>query len=390
MMKTLYFDHAATTPVRDEVREAMAPYSDSVFGNASSLHAHGQAARAALDGARAEVAATIGARPSEIRFVRGGTESANIAVIGSYRAQTRKGRRPAVVVSAVEHSAVLESAAYLADRDGARVTLATTQLDGTINLDAIDGCTREDGGLVSLMWVNNETGMTLPVAEAAHRFAGTSTVFHTDASQAIGKVPVNVRDTPVDLLTGTAHKIQGPKGVGFLYVREGVEVEPLLYGGSQERGARPGTEDVAGAVGLATAVRLAVAEAAVTVTRFSALREMLETRLTASIPGVRINAGEANRAAHVSSLGVPGIDDGAALLMALDLEGLAVSGGSACHSGSSRGSHVMAALYGDDDPFAAVRISFGRSTTEADVVGAAGILEEVIARFRGADVRRAM
>jgi cysteine desulfurase len=389
-MHTLYLDHAATTPVRDEVREAMAPYADSVFGNASSLHGPGQAARAALDGARAEVAAAIGARPSEIRFVRGGTESANLAIIGGYRAQTKDGPKSTVVVSAIEHSAVLEPARHLADRDGARVTIADVGPDGSMDLDAVEELIDGGSGVLSVMWVNNETGMTLPIGEVAGRFAGTSTVLHTDASQAIGKVPVNVRDTPVDLLTGTAHKIQGPKGAGFLYVRDGVEVEPLLYGGSQERGLRPGTEDVAGAVGLATAVRLAVGEAAITTARMSALRATLEARLTSSIPGIRINAGEADRAPHVSSLGVPGIEDGAALLMALDLEGLAVSGGSACNSGSNRGSHVMAALYGDDDPYAVVRVSFGRATTEADVIRAAEIMEQVIARFRGASARQAV
>lgn len=380
-MDTLYLDYAATTPVREEVRAAMAPFATSIYGNASSVHAHGQAARAALEAARAQVAQSIGARPSEVRFVRGGTESDNLAIIGAYRPLARRGGAAVVVVSAVEHSAVLEPAAWLAEREGADVVLAPVGADGSMDLAAIEAQVG-DGGVVSMMWVNNETGMVLPVAELAQRMAQSSALLHTDASQALGKVPVDVRATPVDLLTGTAHKIFGPKGVGFLYIRDGVEVEPLLFGGSQERRLRPGTEDVAGAVGFATALRLAVDEVEEVSSRMRVLCQRFESRLRETVPGLRINGGDAERAPHVSSLGIPDIEDGAALVMALDLEGLAVSGGSACHSGSDRGSHVMAALYGDDDPYAAIRVSLGRDSSEADVLRAAETIERVVARLR--------
>lgn len=381
-MQTLYLDHAATTPVRDEVREAMAPFLGPRFGNPSSLHGPGQAARAALDGARADVAAAIGASPSEIRFVRGGTESDNLALIGGFRARRQAGSRPVVAVTAIEHSAVLESARYLGARDGAEVIVAGVAPDGRIDLDALLDRVGRDGALVSIMWVNNETGLILPVAEAGRRLEGTDTLLHTDASQAIGKVDVDVREAGVDLLTGTAHKICGPKGAGFLFVRDGVDVEPLIYGGSQERATRPGTEDVAGAVGLATAMRLAVRERAEAATRMEGLRDRLERSLLATLPDVRINGADGARAPHVTSVGIPRIPDGAALVMALDLDGVAVSGGSACHSGSGRGSHVMEALYGADDGLAPLRLSFGRDTSEADVDRAAAVIGHVVGRLR--------
>lgn len=382
MIDTLYLDYAATTPVREEVREAMAPFLAGVYGNASSLHGPGQAARAALDEARATVANAIGARPSEIRFVRGGTESDNLAVIGGYRAQRRRGRGPEAVVSAIEHSAVLESAAYLRERDGARVVIVPVAPDGTMDIDEVVGAVGPDGALVSVMWVNNETGLILPVAELARRLNGTGVLVHSDASQAIGKVAVDVREVPVDLLTGTAHKLSGPKGAGFLFIRDGVEVEPLVYGGSQERGIRPGTEDVAGAVGLATAIRLAVRERDEVTQRMTGLRERLESKLQTAVPGLRVNGRDGDRAPHVSSLGIPDVEDGAALVMALDLEGIAVSGGSACHSGSDQGSHVMAALFGADDDLAPLRVSLGRESTEGEVDRAAETIAQVVARLR--------
>jgi cysteine desulfurase len=379
-MDPIYLDHAATTPLHPEVRASMQPFLDDAFGNASSLHRWGRAARAALEEARADVAATLGARPSEIVFVRGGTESDNLALIGSWRAARARGRRPRVVVTTLEHSAVLDAAHHLSDREDASVELAAVHPDGTLDLDRLEALLSEGPAIVSAMWVNNETGLRLPIEEVTALGRALGAVVHTDAAQAVGKVPVSVGDVPVDLLTATGHKINGPKGTGILFVREGTPLQPLLHGGGQERGLRPGTEDVAGAVGFATALRIAVAERQERASRWSTWREELEARLLAAIPGARVNADRAARSPHVSSIGLP-VSDGAALLMALDLEGVAVSGGSACHSGAEGRSHVIAALYGDDDPLATLRFSFGMGTTADDVRRAASIVLDVTGRF---------
>jgi cysteine desulfurase len=232
------------------------------------------------------------------------------------------------------------------------------------------------------MWVNNETGMVLPVAALADLASGPGVIVHTDASQAVGKVRVDVSEVRVDLLTATGHKIYGPKGTGLLFVRKGTPLSPLLHGGGQERAIRPGTQDVAGAVGLATALMLAWQSLERESVRLSALRDRLEERLSSELEGIRVNAGSATRAPHVSSIGIRDVPDGQALLMALDLEGVAVSGGSACASGSQRGSHVIAALYGPEDPYANVRFSFGRGSTEAQVERAVAATVEVVQRVR--------
>jgi cysteine desulfurase len=381
-MTAVYLDHAATTPLRDEVRAAMDPYVSEAFGNPSSLHRWGRAASAALEDARAELAAALGARPSEIRFVRGGTESDNLAVIGSCRATRANGTRPTLVVTRIEHSAVLEAAEHLREADEAALRWIDVAPDGSLDLDAL-GHDPGEGATVSVMWANNETGLVLPVADVAEVTVARGATLHSDASQAIGKVPVRVDDVPVDLLTGTGHKISGPRGTGFLFVREGTPLSPLLYGGGQERALRPGTEDVASAVGLARAVRLAVDEQAAFTQRVGRLRARLEAGLLSALEGVRVNCAEGPRTPHVSSIGLEGGIDGAALLMALDLEGVAVSGGSACHSGAGKGSHVIAALYGEDDEAATVRFSLGRTTTEADVDRGVAVTTTVVRRLRG-------
>lgn len=385
-MDAIYLDHAATTPLRDEVAEAMAPYASKVFGNPSSLHRRGRQARVALDEARAEIAAALGARPSEIRFVRGGTESDNLAILGSCRAKRVAAGPPvALFVSSVEHSAVLEAADHAQASDLARLTVLAVTPDGAVDIEPLRACAaaEADGtaSVVSVMWANNETGLLLPLEDVLAD-SPPGCIIHTDASQAVGKVPVDVSERRVHLLTATGHKIGGPRGTGILFVREGVEVTPLHHGGGQERGLRPGTEDVAGAVGLATAVRLAVAEQEDEARRLEGLRRLLEEGLRARIEGLRINAGAGPRAPHVSSVGIPDITDGSILLMALDLEGLEVSGGSACHSGSGTSSHVIEALYGSEDRMATVRYSFGRSTTEADVRRAVEISATVVRRLR--------
>jgi len=380
-MEPLYLDHAATTPVRSEVRAAMAPYLDRVFGNPSSLHRWGREAAASLAEARSTCAAALGARPSEIHFVRGGTESDNLAVLGRVARLRAEGHTPTVVVSAVEHRAVMDAASRATARGAGRLEVLRVTHDGALDLDALDQALRSGPAVVSVMWVNNETGMILPVQEVAERTRAADGTFHTDAVQAVGTQPVRVDGLPVDLLTVTGHKIRGPKGTGLLFVREGVHLSPLLHGGGQERALRPGTEDVAGAVGLATALALAVAEREAEAIRLGALRDDLERCLVAAVAGLRVNAVAAHRAPHVASVAIEGVD-GASLLMALDLEGLAVSGGAACSSGAAAASHVIAALYGRDDPHATVRYSFGATTTAADVADAVRTTAGVVERLR--------
>jgi cysteine desulfurase len=381
-MNPIYLDHAATTPVREEVRLAMAPFLEGVFGNPSSLHRWGREASAALEGARADCAGALGARASEIHFVRGGTESDNLAVLGRARWLRAQGETPTVVVTAVEHHAVLEAARHATARGAGRLTTLAVLPDGTVDLDALADTLAPGPSLLSMMWVNNETGMELPVADAAGRVAEAGATMHTDAVQAVGKRPVRVDEVPVDLLTLTGHKIYGPKGTGLLFVRAGTPLSALLHGGGQERGLRPGTEDVAGAVGLACALRLSIEEREAESARLASLRDELEAALGGRVAGLRVNAGAARRAPHVSSVAVPGVD-GRALLMALDLEGIAVSGGSACASGAQRSSHVIAALYGEGDANATVRFSLGLSTSRADVERAADVTAGVIERLRG-------
>jgi len=380
-MDPIYLDHAATTPVRDEVRAAMAPVLDRLFGNPSSTHRWGREAAAALEEARATCARALGAAASEIRFVRGGTESDNLAVVGRARWLRGEGRTPTVVVDAIEHHAVLDAARHATARGAGRLVTLAVERNGGVDLDALEEALEEGAGVVSMMWVNNETGMVLPVPEVARRVAEADAVLHTDAVQAVGKLPVRVDEVPVDLLTVTGHKIYGPKGTGLLFVRAGTALAPLLYGGGQERGLRPGTEDVAGAVGLAAALLLAVEEREAEAERLRALRDGLEVALRARVDGCRVNGGEAPRAPHVASMAFSEVD-GPALLMALDLEGVAVSGGSACDSGTDKGSHVIAALYGADDRRAIVRFSLGRATTRDHVERAADVTAAVVARLR--------
>ena len=382
-MEPIYLDFAATTPVREEVRAAMASCLADTFGNPSSIHRWGRVADDALEEARADVAAALGARPREILFVRGGTESDNLALLGWCRAQLDLGHTPTLAVSAVEHHAVL-GAAESAEREGARVTTLAVSPAGALDVEAADRALANGPALASIMWVNNETGMLLPLPELVELAARRSALVHTDAAQAVGKVRVDVRDVAVDLLSATGHKIYGPKGTGLLFVREGTPLAPLLHGGGQERGLRPGTEDVSGAVGLATALRLAVEEQRAEAERLTVLRDRLAALLRGSIEGVRINAVEATRAPHVLSVGFLGIEDGSALVMALDIDGVAVSGGSACSSGASQSSHVIRALYGPDDRRATVRFSFGRGSDAAGVERAARATADIVGKMREA------
>lgn len=388
-LEPLYLDHAATTPLRAEAREAMEAHLAEGFGNPSSAHAWGRRASAALEEARARAATALGADAAEILFVRGGTESDNLAVLGAAAAARRAGRRARLVRSTVEHKAVIESAAVAAAGGGEVVEIGVGP-DGVLDLRALERALEVPAALVSVMWVNNEVGTVLPVDEVVRLARARRVPVHSDAVQAVGKVPVRVgTDVAPDLLTATGHKIGGPRGTGVLYVRRGTAIEPLLHGGGQERGLRPGTEDLAGAWGMAVALELAVREQESEAARLAGLRDTLEAKLSDAVDGLRVHGAGGARAPHVSNVAVPGVDQGM-LLAALDLEGVMASSGSACNSGVTRASHVLRAMLGADaDGWATVRFSLGRGTRLEDVERASRATAEVVARLRARAAARA-
>ncbi len=295
----IYLDHAATTPARPEVVEAMVGCMSDDFGNPSSRHVWGRAARRRLNEARSTVATALGVKADDVHFTRGGTESDNLAILGRTRHVAATGTAPHVVTSAMEHPAVL-AAAGQAVREGGRHTVVGFDR-GVFDLDGLRRALQEGPAVVSCMWVNNETGLALPIDRIAAECREWEVPLHSDAVQAVGKMPLPLAEAHVDLLTVTGHKIHGPKGTGALVVREGTGISPLHFGGGQEGGLRPGTEDVAGAVGLAEAVRLAIAEAPAESVRIAALRDEVEAKLLAAIPRLRVNGRGLPRAPHILS-----------------------------------------------------------------------------------------
>jgi cysteine desulfurase len=371
----MYLDHAATTPVRREVLEAMLPFYGERFGNPSSAHAFGRDARAGLEAARELVAHAIGAHRGEIVFTSGGTEADNLAVLGRARAVPK----PVIACSAIEHKAVLASASRAA-AEGALTVMLGVDIDGRVELDTVDEIVRRRPALLSIMWVNNEVGTIQPIEQIAERCAEYDVVFHSDAVQAVARLPVRIR-RGIDMLTMSGHKLGAPKGIGALYVRDGVTLVGLQHGGSQEHAMRPGTENIAGAVGFATALELAVSERDAEAQRLRALRDQLQNALVENVPGLSVNAADAERAPHILSVAVPGVAQDA-LLVSLDLEGIAVSTASACQSGAAEPSHVLVAMGRNTDDTAVLRISLGRNTTTTEVNEAAHKLPAIIARIR--------
>ena len=381
----IYLDHAASTPVRPEVRAAMEPFLAENFGNPSSTHSAGRAARAALEDARERVAAVLGAERREVVFTGGGTEADNLALLGRWRAarETDGSAAGGAALSAIEHSAVRGAAAQAA-REGAPVTVLAVDEHGRLDEAALTEALREPLAVVSVMWGNNEVGTLQPVGLVAERCREAGVAFHTDAVQAAGHVPVRVDDVPCDLLALSAHKLGGPKGAGALFIRGGTALEPVLRGGGHELGLRPGTVNVAGAVGLAEALELATEELDAEPDRLGGLRDRLEARLTADIDGLLVHGANAARLPHILNVGLEGAPADV-LLPALDLAGLAVSAGSACQSGSAAPSHVLSAMgairEGARDD-AAIRFSLGWTSTLEDIDGAADRLIEVVERLR--------
>ncbi|MDQ7843841.1 MAG: cysteine desulfurase family protein [Armatimonadota bacterium] len=384
----VYADHAATTPVDPRVVAAMLPYFSERFGNASSIHAWGQEAREAVERAREILASAIGAAPQEIVFTSGATEADNLALLGAAYAAEHRGKH--IVTTAVEHHAVLESCRFLAAR-GFEITILPVDRFGRVDPDDVRAALRPDTILVSVMHANNEIGTIEPVEEIGRLVRDHGAVMHSDAAQTLGILPVKVDALSVDLLSVSAHKRYGPKGVGALYVRRGTPLARIQHGGAHERNRRAGTENVPGIVGFGEAVRIAEETMAEEAVRLRALRDRLAAGLTA-IPGARRNGDPQAGLPGVLSVSFEGTDS-ESLLVALDLQGVAASSGSACTSGSLEPSHVLAAI--GLPPEAAkgtVRFSLGRGTTPAEVDYLLQVTPEIVARVRAAlrpaDLRR--
>ena len=377
--ETIYLDHAATTPVDPRVLETMLPFFSAQFANASSVYAEARTPRQALDAARARVAAAITCKPSEIVFTSGGSEGDNAAIRGVVWASQARGNH--VITSAIEHHAVLHACGWLA-RFGVETTYLPVDGQGLVDPAAVAAAIRPSTVLISVMHANNEIGTVQPLREIGAIARARQIPLHTDAVQSCGHLPLDVQALGVDLLSLSAHKFYGPKGVGALYVRRGTPWLPSQVGGGQERNRRAGTENVAGIVGLATALDLALGAQEAEAARLRALRDSLITGLLAAIPGSRLNGHPTLRLPNNLNISFEGLD-GESLLLALDRQGVAASSGSACTAGSIDPSHVLLAL-GLEPPLAngALRLTLGRSTTEREIERVLTLLPPLIARLR--------
>ena len=379
--KGIYLDHAATTQLSEAVEEAMQPYFQEKFGNASTMYQYGEEAKEAIEHAREQIAASLSAKKSEIYFTSGGSESDNWAVKGIAGALKARGRH--IITSKIEHHAVLNSCEYL-ERLGYQVTYLEVDRDGMISLEELEQAIRQDTTLITIMFGNNEVGTIEPVMEIGRIAREHGILFHTDAVQAYAQIPISVRQYPVDLLSASAHKFHRPKGVGFLYVREGVPLPSFIHGGSQEQGKRAGTENVPGIVGMGKAAELAMHGMRQRIRRETMLRNYLMEKVTHEIPQTRINGHRTRRLPGNVSMSFAGVD-GATLLILLDEEGICASGGSACNTGESRISYVIEAL-GVPKEYAAgtVRMTLGKDTTRQEIDAAVDSLKRNIELLRGA------
>ncbi len=379
-MERIYLDHNATTPVDPRVIEAMLPYLGGHFGNASSVHGFGRDAKVALEQSREQVAAFINCEPSEVYFTSGGTESDNIAVLGT--AHQIKGRKSHLIVGATEHHAVLEPAEHLAHNDDFKLDLLPVDGDGFASTDQLQAMVNDQTGLVSVMMANNETGTIQDIAALVGATRDRGILFHTDAVQATGKIRVDVKQLGVDLLTLTGHKMYGPKGTGALFIRRGVKIAPLFFGGSHEKKRRPGTENVAGAVGLAKTLEIAESCMNDDHHRLTELADYFLNRVTGDIPDIFHNGPRENRIPPTVNLSFAGIE-GESIVLSLDVEGIACSSGSACTSGATEPSHVLVAMGKPKvQSQGAIRFSLGRSTTRDQLDYVVNKLIPIVERLR--------
>jgi cysteine desulfurase len=391
-MNSAYLDYNATTPVDPHVLDAMLPYFSANFANASSIHTPGQRARAAVETAREQVAALIGAKPQEIVFTSGGTESDNHAIFGllesavaqpilAVRLSSAQPSPPHIITTTIEHEAVL-NACQAAEKQGVAVTYLPVDREGQLDPASVRNTIRPETVLITVMHANNELGTVQALAEIGRIAKVHKIYFHTDAVQSAGKIPIDVNTLNVDLLSLSGHKLYAPKGVGALYVRSGTRLRQLLYGGHHQRGARPGTENVAGIVGLGKAAEIARRALAADAPRVAKLRDQLERGLLERIPQVRANGSAAPRTPNTTNLMFAGIE-GEALVIALDLKGLACSVGAACSSGAVEPSHVLTAIgLSQEEAKSSLRFSLGRHTTQSEINFALEVIPAAVAQLR--------
>lgn len=378
-MRKIYLDYNATTPIDPEVLDAMIPYMKELYGNPSSVHSFGGDGKAALDSSREKVADLIGAKEREIYFTTGGSESNNFAIKGVAHRLKDKGNH--LITTQIEHASVLETFKHL-ESDGFEVTYLSVDRDGMIDLDELKDSIQNQTILVSVMYANNETGVILPVEQIAELISDKEIVFHTDAIQAIGKIKVNVKELPVDLLSLSSHKIYGPKGGGALFIRKGINISPLIHGGGQERGKRSGTENVPAIVGLGKAAELIKNNIDNENNRLIEMRNRLQHDIESKIEGVMLNGHRENRLSN--TLNMSFIDtEGESLVMNLDLERVAVSTGSACSEGNVDPSHVLLAMgLTKEEAVSSLRFSFGRYSEKKDTDTVMDKLPRIVERIR--------
>lgn len=378
-MDRIYLDNAATTAVSQPVMEAMLPYYMQVYGNPSSVHSTGRDAKKAVERARRQVASALGCSAQEIYFTAGGSESDNWALKGAAFAHQEKGRH--IITTQIEHHAILHTCQWL-ETQGWQVTYLPVDADGFVTVQQVENALRPDTVLVSVMAANNEIGTLEPVAEIGALCHERGVLFHTDAVQAVGAIPLDVEALHADMLSLSAHKFHGPKGIGALYIRKGVKIDPLIHGGAQERGHRAGTENLPGIVGLGKAIELAEEGLAENAARMTFLRNRLVSGLTEAIPDMRINGTLEKRLPNNVNVSFAGIE-GEAVLLRLDLEGIAASSGSACTAGSLDPSHVLTAIgLTRDEAKGSLRLTLGTDTTQADVDEVVKKLPGIVASLR--------
>lgn len=378
-MRKVYFDHSATTATAPEVASQMVEYMTNTFGNPSSVHAFGREAKKAIIHARKQVADLIGANPEEILFTSGGTEGDNMALRGIAEANKKRGKH--IITTQIEHHAILHTCEAL-EKEGYRVTYLPVDEYARVNPQDVADAICDDTILISVMFANNEVGTIQPIAEIGKIAKGKGIYFHTDAVQAVGNYPIDVNEYGIDLLTISSHKFHGPKGIGALYIRKGVRIKPILFGGAQEKTLRPGTENTPGIVGLGKAAELAQAELTDKINRVQKLRDKLIAGITERIPEAKLNGHPTLRMPGNVNFSFRYIE-GESLLLNLDIKGIAASSGSACTSGSLDPSHVLLAMgITHEIAHGSLRLSLGRENTEEDVDYCLEVLPEIVARLR--------
>ena len=379
MDKPIYLDNSATTPLDEHVLQDMMPFLTSEYGNPSSIYSLGQSAKAAVEKARSQVANALNAEPAEIFFTGCGTEADNWAIKGAAFANRKKGTH--IISSQIEHHAVLHTLEYL-EKQGFEITYLPVDADGKISLEVLEKSIREDTILITVMTANNEVGTIEPVKEIGELARRHGVLFHTDAVQAIGSIPIDVKDMNIDLLSLSAHKFNGPKGIGALYVRKGVRIDTFLHGGAQERSRRAGTENTAGVVGLGSAIELATANLREKAERISALRDYLIDEVLRRIPYTKLNGHRTDRLPGNANFSFQFIE-GESLLLHLDLKGICASSGSACTSGSLDPSHVLLALgLPHEIAHGSLRLSIGKQNTKEEIDYVLEVLPQIVDRLR--------